>query len=325
MFHKIGKVGLKAFDYTNAGISNERKLVYFHGNELPGLSVEKTTTRLSNDSFRKDALEGVKVAIVQSEDVLRNDTCLDRNKPGFSGLICVVDDPNTDYENGTLKIIDCTLSSAEAESFTVPDTMYIYGKAYRFKEDELNNVLNMARDGAYEGEALSGNAVTFIGSDDKYYLNISDDNTEYVKEAYKRIFGETAPGNFYGFKIRLFDGKTGTEITKFGKQKLNVTVKIPENMPTKNIHVICTDENLQLEDLSYEKTEVDGKIAVSFDITHTGHYGLYSYSSGASSDGDLDDSPDTGDPIHPKYFLALGVFAIALSLLLYKSKKDIVI
>jgi hypothetical protein len=325
MMDTVKEVGLKAFDYTSAGLPDERKLVYFHGNGLPSLGISKTTTRLSNDSFRKDAFEGVKVAVIQSEDIIRNGTCLDRNLSGFSGLICVVDDPNTDYENGTLKIIDCTLSSEEASIFTVPDTMYIYGKAYRFKDTELENVLNMAKDGAYAGEAVAGNPVTFAGSDDKYYLRISDDNTEYVKEAYKRIFGETAPGNFYGFKIELKDGKTGTEITKFGKQKLNVTVLIPENMPAKNIHVICTDENLQLEDLSYEKTEVDNKLAVSFDITHTGHYGLYSYSSGASSDGELDDSPDTGDPIHPKYFLALGVFAIAMALLLYRSKKDMAI
>ena len=39
-----------------------------------------------------------------------------------------------------------------------------------------------------------------------------------------------------------------------------------------------------------------------------------------SLSGNKDDTPDTGDPIHPKWFLALGLFAGSVALFFYKGK-----
>ncbi len=37
--------------------------------------------------------------------------------------------------------------------------------------------------------------------------------------------------------------------------------------------------------------------------------------------GNKDDTPDTGDPIHPKWFLAIGLLAGAVALFFYKGKR----
>lgn len=319
----VRKIGLGAFDLSDTSLYESDKAVYFYGNTLPLSSYNKTTTRLTNSSYRKDSFEGIHVAIVNSEDVNRLNSVLDRNESGFSGLICVITEPNTEYFNGTLKIIDCTLTKEEAENIYIPETVYIYGKGYNFNREQLDSVISMARSGAYFEEEEETSLLSFNGSNEKFvfdclkdsYVNIS------VKEAYKRIYGDTVPGNLSTYTIYLTDKENNVRISKFGKQTLPVSIVLPENMPTTNLHVICLDEYEQLEDLPFKVCEHDGSLCVDFDISHTGYYGIYSFNSTAVSLFNLDESPDTGDLIHPKWFLALGLFSLGLVLILIKGKE----
>ena len=114
---------------------------------------------------------------------------------------------------------------------------------------------------------------------------------------------------------------SSVRITKFGKQTYPITIELPDNMPTSNLHVICIDEYEQLEDLPFRVQESDGKLSVQFEISHTGNYGLYSFNSTAVSKYNLDVSPDTGDRIHPKWFLAVGLLALGLAMILIKGKE----
>ena len=116
---------------------------------------------------------------------------------------------------------------------------------------------------------------------------------------------------------------SGVRITKFGKQTYPITITLPDNMPTSNLHIICIDEYDQLEDLPFTVKETDGKLSVEFNISHTGYYGLYSFNSTAVSKYNLDVSPDTGDPIHPKWFLAVGLMAMGLVLILIRGKERV--
>lgn len=322
----VTEIGMGAYDLDNSSLDDAYRTVVFQGDELPYCSYNKTTSRLTNSDYRIDSLEGVRVAIVNSESVNRVGTILDRDYSGFSGLICLITTPNDSYFNGTLKIIDCTLTASEAENFTVPSTVYIYGKGYNFVQDELDSVLSMAKSGAYFADKETiGETITFEGSSTEYLLNVIKDSyiNEDLKEAYKRIYGDTVPANFTSYKIWLTDTDDEVKLTKFGKQTLPITIELPDNMPTTNLHVVCTDEDNQLEDLPFEVVINDGKMYVKFSISHTGNYGLYSFNSTSVSLYDLDESPDTGDYIHPKWFLAVGLFALGLVLLLIKTKKDI--
>ena len=118
----------------------------------------------------------------------------------------------------------------------------------------------------------------------------------------------------------MTEADSGVRITKFGKQTYPITITLPDNMPTSNLHVICIDEYEQLEDLPFTVKESDGKLSIEFNNSHTGYYGLYSFNSTAVSKYNLDVSPDTGDPINPKWFLAIGLFALGLALILIKGK-----
>ena len=74
--------------------------------------------------------------------------------------------------------------------------------------------------------------------------------------------------------------------------------------------------------MPFKVQESNGALTVSFEISHTGYYGLYSFNSTAVSKYNLDVSPDTGDPIHPKWFLAVGLLTFGLALILIKGKES---
>ncbi len=319
----VRKLGAKAFDLDMAMTGASNRVAMFNSNSLPLVSYNKTTSRLTNSDYRGDALEGVRVAVIPSENINRLNSVLDRKESGFSGLVCVISEPPTEYFNGTLNIIDCTLTSEEAQSVTIPETVYIYGKGYNFRSEQLESVLNMARSGAYYEDEEKPETVSFTGGSERYILDVIKDSyvNLSVKDAYKRIYGDTVPANFTTYTIFMTEEDSGVRITKFGKQTYPITITLPDNMPTSNLHIICIDEYDQLEDLPFTVKESDGKLSVEFNISHTGYYGLYSFNSTAVSKYDLDVSPDTGDPIHPKWFLAVGLLSLGLVLILIKGKE----
>ena len=321
----VRKLGAKAFDLDMAMTGAANRVAMFNSGSLPLVSYNKTTSRLTNSAYRGDALEGVRVAVISNENINRLNTVLDRSESGFSGLVCVISEPPTEYFNGTLNIIDCTLTAEEASRVTIPETVYIYGKGYNFKSDQLASVLNMARAGAYFEDAQKPATVSFVGGSEQYILDVIKDSyiNISVKDAYKRIYGDTVPANFTTYTIFMTEEDSGVRITKFGKQTYPITITLPDNMPTSNLHVICIDEYDQLEDLPFTVKETDGKLSVEFNISHTGYYGLYSFNSTAVSKYNLDVSPDTGDPIHPKWFLAVGLMAMGLVLILIKGKERV--
>lgn len=233
--------------------------------------------------------------------------------------------PNTDYFNGTIRIIDCTMTADEANSVYIPTTVYIYGKGYNFLTDELSNVLELARNGAYEGEHKNSNQKSsFEGSNSTYNINITESknfSNDLIK-AYNRIYSSDLPRNTVAFDISLWEENNDVSLTKFGKQSLLISLILPDSVSTKNLHVICTDEYDQLEDLAYSVIAKEDKLYLEFNITHTGEYAVYSYNnSEVLSTMGLDDSPDTGDNINPKWFLASGLFALGLALFFIRFKK----
>lgn len=325
VWDSVTEIGLGAFDLRDTVVSQDRRVAFFYSDNIPKLTYEKTATRLTNEDYRTDALSGINVAIINGENILRNETVLDRNVSGFSGVICVISEDNNEYTNGTLKIIDCTMSQKEAESITIPETVYVFGKGYNFNKEELDSVLSMALEGKYNKDQGEDKVVSIPGSDKRYTISVKTGSAsdKEIKEAYKRIYGDTVPANFTSYDITVKETDNEVELSKFGKLSLDINLKIPDNMPSQNLHVICIDENNQLEDLPYEITDSDGKLYVSFAISHAGAYGLYSFNSTAVSLVKLDETPDTGDYIHPKWFLSLGLMALGLALIIIRKKTDI--
>lgn len=136
----------------------------------------------------------------------------------------------------------------------------------------------------------------------------------------------------HAYEISMTDTKTGVPITGLGKQRVEITMPLPSGVLQNNLHVVCLDEDGQLEEVDSRIVSVNGKDAVAFQAAHFSYYGVYNYgSSGAAvadvrdgqavfvSLGQKDDSPDTGDhSIHPKYFLCAGLFFLSMAMFFFR-------
>lgn len=131
------------------------------------------------------------------------------------------------------------------------------------------------------------------------------------------------------YTMSLYEGGNNVLITRLGKQALEVTLQIPQQLKGKELRLVTLDRNGQLE---YLPITTDGQ-QIQFSTDYLSVYGIYGsgsmFAQGDVVDGQVvitsygkkDDSPDTGDPIHPKWILGIGLLASGLAILLLQRKR----
>lgn len=336
----VENIGLRAFDYSDSDISENKKVAYFYGDDLPKIYYGKLSSRLTNEDYRKDALSDVKIAVVSNENINLKGTVLDKDLSGFSGIICVTAVKNSGLSNGTLKIIGNTLSYEEALDFSVPDTVLVFGKEYDLSQDELSVSLNEVLSNHIDETSEAQNSeseetdtinmdeyVSFGGSDDLYKIEIAYDEhpSEEISRAYYRAFSQSVPSNVISFDINVHKKDSDIYLSKFGKQMLKVSTDVPSIATQGKLHLVCLDDDGQLEEVKYVNVNDESGNKLEFSVNHTGKFAFYSIKS--ESDGmNMDDSPDTGDhSIEPKLFLAIGLFLAGIAMFLIKGKKKYIV
>lgn len=171
------------------------------------------------------------------------------------------------------------------------------------------------------------------GSEGSYRIAIEDseDAKAKISEVYQSIYGGKLPHSLHAYEITMTDQATNVPITGLGKQRVEITMPLPQGVLTENLHVVCLDSDGQLEEVDSRVVSVDGQDAVAFTAAHFSAYGIYHYGSGPAvadveegqavflSLGKKDDSPDTGDySIHPKYILVAGLFFSSMAMFFYR-------
>ena len=61
---------------------------------------------------------------------------------------------------------------------------------------------------------------------------------------------------------------------------------------------------------------------MTFTATHFSPYVIYVDTANLAAEGTLDSTPKTGDMIHPKWFLVIGLIAAALFMFLNKDNEE---
>lgn len=296
----VEEIGLMAFALAEAGTDT----VVFKGSSLPVLTYEATSTRLNNDDYRSMAFQGFTAAVVESSEVDLSGTVLDEAKHGFRGVI--------------------QLSGGEviADTSAAQETDQTTGVLVRISSESLHN-----------DQVASA---TMPGNGGSYILKITDSAAAgaEIENAYAQLYGNRSPANLMAYDISLYEQSSGIPITKLGKQYITVILPLPEGIGKENLHVVCTDENGQLEDVSYQLVELEEGECIQFTTTHFSAYGIYQYTDGigatavisdgkavfSSLSGMKDDTPDTGDGPHPKWFLAFGLLCASIAIFFYKRK-----
>lgn len=203
---------------------------------------------------------------------------------------------------------------SDAETGTPQSGITVKNNSYSIPQDSLVTAVMEGNDGCYQIDiADSEEAKTKIG------------------DVYKSIYGNRLPHSLHAYEITMTDTTTDVPITGLGKQRVEITMPLPAGVLQENLHVVCLDEDGQLEEVDSRIVSLDGEDAVAFQAAHFSSYGIYNYGSGPAvadvkdgqavfvSLGRKDASPDTGDySIHPKYFLCAGLFFAAMAMFFYQ-------
>lgn len=287
IYPSLETVGLGSFD-----LENGTDTVSFIGNEIPKLVSGTDAKRLSNDEDRSYAFGNIKKAIVPSEVNNLSGTVLEPGTYGFQGV--VVDEfGNTisDNTNGASTregglILDINSSFIDPHSTTA---------------------------------TIAGDEGTYI-----LHMNDSQNSKESISLAYSELFGGRKPDNLLGFEFDLRDSSDTVNISKLGKQFVEISMVVPSGLEKDMLNVVCLDEDGQLEAVDY--TLNDDQSVITLRCKHFSPYGMFNmnFNGEVSKTGDRikDDTPDTGDfGMNPKWFLAIGLFAVSILLFIISGKR----
>lgn len=345
----IESIGFLAFDLSK-NTDVKEKTAIFYGENLPVLTYEASSTRLSNENYRDCALKGVLFAVVDESVTQFDNTILDENVYGFRGLVLQV----VSEANATLKIVKSSLSNEEMNQLGITDKVAVFQKTYtisNFDEfREQNTVETKEDENAGKKEVSVINKSTILPVSLAYdavcdvintwytlYVNDLKDETQILsfENQYKKLYGEVIPTNTCYLDMQLFEEKCPVPITKLGKQGMVITLPLTKELQVGTLHVVCLDSDGQLEEVPYTISEVQGEKVVKIQAEHFSPYAMYSYTANQYvteaivKNGEaiftlgskkLDESPDTGDYIHPKWILVIGLAAVGIVLLLWKKK-----
>ena len=162
------------------------------------------------------------------------------------------------------------------------------------------------------------------GSSDSFIVKISEsaEATDAVQKALQAKYPDMTRVKYFAMDISLYDATGTRKITDTTGLKINITIPIPEALKEyAGNNKIAAVVNGQIEDLAPKFVTIDGVPCISFTATHFSPYTVYVDTANLTVTNTLDSTPKTGDGIHPKWFLSIGLACISMILFLKKDKK----
>ena len=168
---------------------------------------------------------------------------------------------------------------------------------------------------------LAGATVT--GATDNFVVKITEDQsaTDAVTAALQADYGDISRIQYFPMDISLYDSTGRTKIADTTGISVNITMPIPDELVQyagNNKAGAVADG--RLENLGVKFTTVNGVPCINFTATHFSPYTIYVNTADLTASGTIDATPKTGDPIHPKWFLAIGMACISLVLFFKKDR-----
>ena len=167
-------------------------------------------------------------------------------------------------------------------------------------------------------------SATVNGSTDNFVVKVTEDGqaTAAVAEALRNEYGDLENIHYFAMDISLYDETGTTKITDTSGLSVTITLPIPDELRqyAGNNKVGAVIGGNNLDKLNARFTTVNGVPCVTFTATHFSPYTVY-VDTANLSDGAFDATPKTGDAIHPKWFLAVGLALFSAVLFLKKDRK----
>ncbi len=158
------------------------------------------------------------------------------------------------------------------------------------------------------------------GSTDNFIVKITEspEATAAVEQALTNAYGSLNGLAYLPMDISLYDSTGRNKITDSTGLNITVTMPIPDVLIQYggNARVAAAD-NGNLVQLTPRFTTIDGIACISFVPPHFSPYVIYVDTNNLIAGQMLDATPATGDPIHPKWFAAIGMACASILLFVF--------
>lgn len=167
---------------------------------------------------------------------------------------------------------------------------------------------------------------TVSGATDNFIVKVTEDQnaTNAVVAALQAKYGDISRLKYQAMDISLYDSTGRTKIADTSGISVNITLPLPDDLiQYAGNNRVAAVVNGSLEELNTRFTTVDGVPCVNFTASHFSPYVIYVDTANLTQ-GTIDATPKTGDPIHPKWFLAIGMACVSLILFFKRDKKVVI-
>ena len=177
---------------------------------------------------------------------------------------------------------------------------------------------------------LSNSGVTNViinGSSDNFKMKISENATatERIVRALMGEYGSLDSIKYFPMDITLYDASGKNQITDTTGLSIKITLPLPDALRqyAGNNKAAAVTSGGKLEKLDVKFTTINEVPCITFKAEHFSPYVIYVDTSNLNAGVIKDETPKTGDGIHPKWFLSLGLFCASLVLFLKKDKRSV--
>lgn len=163
------------------------------------------------------------------------------------------------------------------------------------------------------------------GSSDSFVIKVTETNEaeEKVRSALTNRYGSLDNRiEYWSCDISLYDETGNTKIEDTTGLTVDITLPVPDELRqygTNNMVGAVAEGSL--ESLTPRFNEINGVPCVTFTATHFSPYTIYVDTQNLVASQMLDATPKTGDPIHPKWFLSIGLACVSILLFMKKDKR----
>ena len=170
-------------------------------------------------------------------------------------------------------------------------------------------------------------SATVNGSSDNFVIKVSESaaaSEEVVKALMAEYGNDISSIKYFPMDISLYDSTGNTKITDTTGLSVSITLPIPDSLITyAGNNKVAGVVNSRLDKLTPKFSTISGVSCITFTAEHFSPYVIYVDTNNLTAGTIADSTPRTGDGIHPKWFLSMGLACLSVVLFMKKDKKTL--
>ncbi len=169
-------------------------------------------------------------------------------------------------------------------------------------------------------------SATVNGSSDNFTIKISESTaaSEEVLRALMAEYGDLTNIKYFPMDISLYDSTGKNKITDTTGLSISITLPLPDSLITyAGNNKVAGVVDSKLDKLKPKFTTISGVSCVTFTAEHFSPYVIYVDTNNLTAGVVNDNTPKTGDGIHPKWFLSMGLACVSFVLFMKKDRRKL--